>query len=149
MRRRDFLLVAPAMMAARAVRAQQKAIPVIGWLGISSPGPSASSIAAFRQGLSDIGYVDGQNVEIEFRWAEGRYDRFPALDADLVDRNVYVITAVTAAAALAAKHATSTIPIVFLAGDPVEYGLVPSLARPGGNLTGVNNMVKRVGAQAA
>ena len=149
MRRRDFLLVAPAMMAARAVRAQQKAIPVIGWLGISSPGPSASSIAAFRQGLSDIGYVDGQNVEIEFRWAEGRYDRLPALAADLVDRNVYVITAVTAAAALAAKHATSTIPIVFLAGDPVEYGLVPSLARPGGNLTGVNNMVKRVGAQAA
>ena len=116
-----------------AARAQQK--PVIGWLGIGSPSP----LVAFRQGLSETGYVEGQNVAIEYRWAEGHYDRLPALAADLVGRKVDVIVGNTPAA-LAAKSATATIPIIFISGAPVEYGLITGLAWPGGNLTGVSVM---------
>jgi len=118
--------------------AQQKAMPVIGFLSSEAPGASAPFVAAFRQGLSETGYVEGQNVAIEYRWAEGDYDRLAALVPDLVRRNVDVIAALGLPSALAAKSATSTIPIVFSVGDPVERGLAASLARPSGNLTGVS-----------
>jgi len=137
-RRELILLLGGAMAAAPPLRAQQRAMPVIGYLISGSPGPTAPSLAAFRQGLGETGYVEGQNVAIEYRWAEGRYDRLPALAADLVGRKVDVITTGAIPATRAAKDATSTIPIVFLTGtDPVADRLVASLARPGGNLTGV------------
>ena len=125
-------------------------MPVIGFLSGSSAGPSASNVAAFRQGLSETGYVEGQNVAIEYRWAEGHYDRLPALAADLVGRKVDVIvTRGGNLPALAAKDATSTIPIVFVAGgDPVATGLVASFARPGGNLTGISHHHRELIAQA-
>jgi putative ABC transport system substrate-binding protein len=140
MRRRELLfLLAGATTTPRALCAQQKAMPILGFLGSDAPAPFAPFLAAFRQGLSDTGYVEGQNLAIEFRWAEGHYDRLPAFAADLVDRKVNVIAALGGTPAiLAAKSATSTIPIVFSSGNPVEHGLVASLARPGGNLTGVS-----------
>jgi len=137
MRRRELLLVlGGAMTAARALRAQQKAMPVIGFLGTGSA--NALLLAPFRQGLSEAGYVEGQNLAIEYRWAEGHYDRLPALAAALVGRKVDVIaTTGGSVSALAAKSATPTIPIVFAGvSDPVGDGLVASLARPGNNLTG-------------
>jgi putative ABC transport system substrate-binding protein len=144
MQRREALgILAGAVVAlSLAARAQQKAMPVIGVLNTGSPGPSvAPFIAAFLQGLSEAGYVDGQNVAIEYRFAEGHYDRLPALAADLVDRKVDLILASSPPAAFAAKGATSTIPIVFRhGGDPVKDGLVTNLARPGGNLTGVSQL---------
>jgi putative ABC transport system substrate-binding protein len=130
-------LLGGAMTAAPALRAQ-KAMPVIGYLSFASPGPFAPLVTALRQGLSETGYVEGQNVAIEYRWAEGHYDRLPALAADLVGRNVDVVAASGPPSALAAKGATSTIPIVFSSGDPVGEGLVANLARPIANLTGVS-----------
>jgi putative ABC transport system substrate-binding protein len=149
MRRRELmLLLGGATMSAPALRAQQKVMPVIGFLGAASPGRNPALVAAFNQGLSETGYVEGQNVAIEYRWAEGDYDRLPALAANLVVRKVDVIVAFGGIpAALAAKSATSTIPIVFSVGDPVEVGLVASLARPGGNLTGVSTLAPELSAK--
>jgi putative ABC transport system substrate-binding protein len=143
MRRRELmLLVGSALIAGRRPRAQQKAMPVIGFLGSPTPGSATALVAAFLHGLEEMGYIEGQNVAIEYRWAEGRFEQLPALAADLVSRKVDVIAADAVPSARAAKKATPTVPVVFISGsDPVERGLVASFARPGGNLTGVAMMV--------
>jgi putative ABC transport system substrate-binding protein len=143
------LLGGAAAVSPRIVCAQQAALPVVGFLNPGAPESAARDVAAFRKGLNETGYIEGRNVTVEYHWLEGRYEQLPTLMADLVRRPVAVIAIGTSGPATrAAKAATSTIPIVFgVAGDPVQLGLVASLARPGGNATGVNFLVEEVAAK--
>ena len=149
MRRRELIIGAgAAIFRPCAARSQQKSPPVIGFLSSRSPEDSAAQMAGFRKGLAEIGYVEGENLAIEYRWARGDYKRLPALAADLVSKPVRVLATVGGEPpAFAAKTATSTIPIVFSAGDPVETGLVESYNRPGGNITGIDIMSSELEAK--
>jgi putative ABC transport system substrate-binding protein len=149
-KRREFITLLGGAAAAwpAAAAAQQPAMPVVGYLGARNAAGDASYIEAFRQGLAESGFIPGQNVAIEFRWADGQYNQLPAFAAELVRRRVNVLVTAGGAAAPVAKAATSTIPIVFSTGsDPVNVGLVQSLNRPGGNLTGVTTLARELGAK--
>src|SRR6516165_2188039 len=150
MKRREFItLLGGAAAWPFAARTQESKLPTVGYLGAESPTLFADGLRGFHQGLSETGYIEAKNVAIEYRWAEGHYDRLPALAFDLVRRQVAVIaTPASTTAAQAAKAATTTIPIVFqIATDPVAIGLVSSLARPGGNLTGITSLHVEVGSK--
>ncbi len=150
MRRREFIVAVGGVILVRPMvaRGQQASKPVIGYLSLGTPGSGADNVPAFRKGLSEMGYVDGRNLEIEFRYAHNDFSRLPGLAADLVRSRMAVIVAIGTAAPLAAKALTGTIPIVFTAaGDPVQSGIVASLNRPGGNVTGISVMSSELGAK--
>jgi putative tryptophan/tyrosine transport system substrate-binding protein len=149
MKRREFIAgLGSAAAWPMTARAQRPAMPVVGYLDAGASGARRRYAVAFSRGLSEAGYTEGQNVAIEYRWAENRYDRLPSIAAEFVSRNVAVIAVVTTPSAIAAKNATETIPIVFFIGaDPVKFGLVESINRPGANVTGISSLTNALEAK--